>query len=166
MQSFSAAAAESFGSDSSGHSGFSCRSPEKSSRQSQSSAASGKDGEDDQEVMSPLKAPDAQKRSPGDQDAVKRSSRTLFQEKNKPDDQVPRKRKAKVGEENSTLPADGTLALVPSGLVKDRVSKMAGVPSEGSKEAAELLKKQCLSHPTQNIARSAAAAPGSPRRAQ
>jgi hypothetical protein len=47
----------------------------------------------------------------------------------------------------------GTLALVPSGLVKDRVSKMSGDPGGGSKVAAKLLKKQRLSHPSHNTAK-------------
>lgn len=99
------------------------------------------------------------------------ASRALFQKQQKPDEQVPRKRKAKgVGEASDVpdlnFPVGGTLALVPSGLVKDRVSKMSGDPGGGSKVAAELLKKQRLSHPSHNTARSAAAALGSPRRAQ
>jgi hypothetical protein len=71
----------------------------------------------------------------------------LLQEEQKAEEKVYRKRKAKgVGEllavpdlNNTDV---GTLALVPSGLVKDRLSKMSGDHADGSKSAAELLKKQ------------------------
>lgn len=96
---------------------------------------------------------------------------SLFLEKQKPNEQAHRKRKAKgVGEPSATSdlnnPTDGTLALVSSGLVEDPVSKMSGDVGEGKKESAELLKKQLLSQPNETTARLVVAMPGSPRRAQ
>lgn len=81
----------------------------------------------------------------------------------------PCKRKSKgTGPGTQTLelniPLEGSTAIVPIGLVNSRVSQLGGNEESSGGSMIETLKKQ--KHGTNQIARSAAAAVSSPRRAQ
>lgn len=132
---------------------------------------SGKGADDEDEVLSPMKtnAAGTGERNSGEEGFLN-TSRQLFQAKK--GDGVPktRKRKPKGVAAASTpdlnLPAVDTSALIPLGLVSSRVQDLAkfGDGSEITK-IDDLPKKQKHSSKSQN-AGSAAAAGGSPRRAQ
>lgn len=107
-----------------GNSAFSRRTSEKGdNHQSHSSTGSGKGVADDDVVVSPLKGTNEKVVHDGAKEGG-HAHQPLFQEKKKSDMQAQRKRKAKGVGEASTTPdlntlITDTLALVPSGLVKD-----------------------------------------------
>jgi hypothetical protein len=122
----------------------------------------------EEEITSPLKGPipDVTKGTEGLRSGV---YRPLFQAKKGSEQKSARKRKSKPAPSEATpdlnLPTVDSTALVPAGLVSSRVSQLVRDQEEGVESKEELLKKQKMC-PTTNVARSAAAATGSPRRAQ
>lgn len=180
IQSFGGAAADSFGSGSSSASrpprGFQSKSENsRSSRGDEAShSSSGHVGEsDDHEVQSPLK------QQPGSQSdasevgrakSVTGAGKQLFGSREEEPRQVYRKRKSKVANEQSltpdlNLPVMDSSAIVPVGRVCSRVNQFDGGSENSGESMIETLKKQRRGNNNQN-ARSAAAAIGSPRRAQ
>jgi hypothetical protein len=122
----------------------------------------------EEEITSPLKGPIpvVTKGTEGPRSGV---YRPLFQAKKGSEQKSARKRKSKPAPSEATpdlnLPTVDSTALVPAGLVSSRVSQLVRDQEEGVESKEELLKKQKMC-PTTNVAGSAAAATGSPRRAQ
>lgn len=179
MQSFADAAAESYGS---GSSSGSRHSREKARRSEEKRPAAGGNQnsqpamgendeatEGDEEVTSP-----PEKQATGVKDKISSSAggacRDLFNAK-KDDRVVVRKRNSKgTGSRLSmtpdlNLPVVDPTAIVPMGLVNVRVHQLVGSGDTGDSMTEELLKRQRRMDNSQ-LARSAAAANGSPRRAQ
>jgi hypothetical protein len=158
-QGFAEAAAESLGSVSSSSSKHT-RGSSKQQEEEMPKETYGTDRDD--EVTSPLKekTPVVDKNK---NTAPLVASRPLFQSK------PARKRKTKTVPGSATpdlnLPVQDPLALVPAGTVSARISQLDGVQEEDREGKEELLKKQKMCSTTFD-ARSAAAADGSPRRAQ
>jgi hypothetical protein len=158
-QGFAEAAAESLGSVSSSSSKHT-RGSSKQQEEEMPKETYGTDRDD--EVTSPLKekTPVVDKNK---NTAPPVASRPLFQSK------PARKRKTKTVPGSATpdlnLPVQDPLALVPAGTVSARISQLDGVQEEDREGKEELLKKQKMCSTTFD-ARSAAAADGSPRRAQ
>ncbi|XP_012701525.1 uncharacterized protein LOC101786648 [Setaria italica] len=169
LQSFAAAAAASYGSGSS--SGFkqtsSNRSGARGSRHANSSRHSESQVGDSEEleIESPIKH--TEQGAHADTSGV---SRNLFQAMDEDQRLAPRKRKSKpssrgVHTPDLNIPIEGgSNAIVPIGLVNSRVSQLDGAGDSSGNSMIEQLKKQKRGEP--NDARSAAAASGSPRRAQ
>jgi hypothetical protein len=122
---------------------------------------------EDQEVQSPLK------KQSGDASVEKGkvgagASRQLDLQGNEFNHHPPRKRKSKVtGPATQTpdlnIPVDGSSAIVPVGLVNSMVNQLDGGTDNSGDSMIETLKKQKRGNT--HIARSAAAASSSPRRA-
>jgi hypothetical protein len=176
LQSFSEAAAEIFGSASSGNSKNSRGTASRSDDQHTSRRAGTPIRREEEEITSPMKQPEVRDKGGNDPPLVNVSTnRQLFQARKEGSTRVPRKRKSKSSNPNSSqtpdlnLPVMDTLVVVPTGLVSSRVNQLHGVgeSSENAPTAAsdELTKKQKRTN-TQTNAGSAAAASGSPRRAQ
>lgn len=166
LQGFAQAAAESFGSSSTAAPWNSHGSEGKREEHQKQKGCRGKGGAEETEVASPPKYPTGASQEkeknvePGGAcqqvDSAKRGEMGK---------QAVRKQKNKSSGSASdlNLPVGASSAIIPHGLVLDRVSQLATNSGVGVK-ADELLKKQKM---TQNQdARSAAAAGGSPRRAQ
>lgn len=180
LQSFTDAAAESFGSGNSssarptrsmsGRSGDDVE-KERGMEDSRSNVASANRLEEDEEITSPLKRPTS--KANGKEPAASGVGRCLFQEGKDDGKKVFRKRKPRRGESQMSqtpdlnLPVDDMSALVPSGLVSSRVNQLGGAwgTTEGEEDLEEMLEKQKRTTQTTDE-RSAAAARGSPRRAQ
>jgi len=167
MQSFSEAAAESYGSGS-----FSASKPSKrASGNSDDLRSENLKGtqtvEKDVEVTSPLKERGARTANASSKHGT---TRQLFQAKKGEQQQTVRKRKSKVVSGIPTtapdlnLPMD-TTALVPAGLVSSRVNQLAGTRDGNEDGQTEVPKKQKCSTNSDD-ARSAAAVDDSSRRAQ
>jgi hypothetical protein len=167
LQSFSKAAAEAYGSGSLW-----------TSKQSRGSATRSGDGPsenlkrtsvfEEEEVTSPHKVnPSSEKRVAL---AATNVSRLLFQARKEEGQKKQMKRKSKVSSSHTTpdlnLPVGDETSLVPRGLVSTRVNQIDGeADGAGTVTSDELTKKQKRSN-TQTKGGSAAAAGGSPRRAQ
>ncbi|CAN6284607.1 unnamed protein product [Urochloa humidicola] len=160
LQSFGAAAVESFGS--SYGSGRSSSSHQHSERRPMAHATEkAKEKADEEEVTSPLKKESLEKETRGTR---KGTSKQLFQAKERPEIMVQRKRKPEGTKDTSKLNSSTTaMAIVPAGLVSDRLAQLGDTSGQAATEE-EVQKKQKVSN-TIN-ARSAAAAKDSPRRAQ
>jgi hypothetical protein len=164
VQSFAGAVAESFGSGSSTYrpSKDQCRSSDDRSSlgdESRFSTSEPKEKLDEREVQSPLKMRNA--------GGTAGKGQSVLEETNT---KLPRKRKSKgTGQNLQTLDlnalAEASNAIVPVGLVNSRVSQQDGGSENSGVSMVEKLKKQKIGTTSQN-ARSAAAASGSPRRAQ
>jgi hypothetical protein len=174
VQSFADAAAEAFGSTSSGNSKHSRGTASRSGDHRSDGRAETQVRDEEVEVTSPLKQPETrgkEKEEPPQGNV--NASRQLFQARRDSTNRAPRKRKSKTSNPSQTpdlnLPVVNSLAVVPSGLVSSRVNQItgAGERSENAPTATsdELAKKQRRTN-TQTCAGSAAAASGSPRRAQ
>lgn len=167
-QSFTEAAAESFGSGSSA-----------SSKQSQGSVPRTEDARSSEpkrtsrrkeEVQSPLKAA-AVDTDEGAQEAVSASCK-LFQAQKVESQIVLRKRKAKGSGSSVSLapdlniPVGSSTELVPVGLVSERVNQLGRSNEEAGVSASEVSPKKQKRPKSHQNARSAVAAGSSPRRAQ
>lgn len=102
--------------------------------------------------------------------SVTGAGKQLFGSREEEPRQVYRKRKSKVANEQSltpdlNLPVMDSSAIVPVGRVCSRVNQFDGGSENSGESMIETLKKQRRGNNNQN-ARSAAAAIGSPRRAQ
>lgn len=168
LQSFAGAAAESFGTGASSASRQTGRFSQSESRGSMSGSrrsGSQMDDSEETEVQSPLKNKEGRHTQAATASGVSRSLNL------QPDDdgRLDRKRKSEgqsADEEALDLnnPPVGSNALVPVGMVSARVNQM-DVEGDGSRDSMlEKLKKQRRG--SNSHARSAAAADGSPRRAQ
>ncbi|CAN6287729.1 unnamed protein product [Urochloa humidicola] len=158
LQSFGAAAAESIGN--SQGSGRSSSSRHSSDRRSMANAKD-KEKADEEEITSPLKKEtlkeDIKKAKGG-------TSKQLFKAKDHQDPMVQRKRKPEgKGDAPDLNPPATSMAIVPSGMVSNRIAQLGSTSGQAVTEE-EVPKKQKVSNTT--IARSAAAADDSPRRAQ
>jgi hypothetical protein len=171
LQSFSEAAAETFGSASSGNSKHSRGTASRSDDQHTTGRAGTPVRREEEEITSPMKQPEVRDKGGNDPPLVNVStSRQLFQARKEGSTRVPRKRKSKSSNPNSSqtpdlnLPVMDTLVVIPTGLVSSRVNQLHGVEesSENAPTAAsdELTKKQKRTN-TQTNAGSAAAASGS-----
>lgn len=126
--------------------------------------------DDDEEITSPLKeaAPTGSDKPP----SALNASQQMFQAKESGAKTTARKRKSKGSGSNSSqtpdlnLPMVDTTALVPAGLVIDRVNQLAHNAGGGGGMTSEELSKKQRRCNNQNDAKSAAAANSSPRRAQ
>ncbi|CAN6232539.1 unnamed protein product [Urochloa humidicola] len=158
MQSFGAAAAESFG-NSYGN-GRPSSSRQNSDRRPMAQAKE-KEKADEEEVTSPLKKESLEKEK---RRTRKGTSKQLFQAKERPENMFQRKRKPEGKKDTSNLnPSAMEMAIVPAGLVSNRLAQL-GDTSDQAVSEEEGQKKQKVSNTTN--ARSAAAAGDSPRRAQ
>lgn len=140
------------------------RRPEKS--------AHGNSREEEDEVSSPLKNQNAGA-SGGDTMQKGEVGRQLFQSQKGGTLNVLRKRKAKGSGGSSssltpdlTIPADETPALVPAGLVSQRVNQLGKSSGEVGTSASEASPKKQKKSKPQTTALSAGAADGSSRRAK
>jgi hypothetical protein len=176
LQSFSEAAAETFGSASSSTSRQSRGSGNLSGDRRPVGGRSSPTKDGGEEVSSPLKTDGpSNKNGKGETLANPSASRQLFHTKKDEIKRVPRKRKSKTASPGASqtpdlnLPAKDTMVVVPTGFVSSRVSEIDGdgeeldTPSLVSSD--ELTKKQ-KRNTTQTKATSAVAARDSPRRAQ
>ncbi|XP_021321392.1 uncharacterized protein LOC8058002 [Sorghum bicolor] len=174
LQSFAAAAAESFGSgsssglrrsDSTGRTGGKAPLSGDSTRRSASQVGNS----EEPEVQSPMKQQQKGKEQ-GDMAAVSKVSRQLdIQVLEEDFRQVPRKRKSKPLPKNAQTPdpnvaLGSSSALVPAGVVNSRVNLFDATVDSSGNSLIEILKKQKRGN-NQN-AGSAAAVDDSPRRAQ
>jgi len=155
--SFGQAAAESYGSSS-------ARTPPSGSRQSPDDRTDDKrnarDVEDGEEMISPVKTSgsDPSKRNATPKELVVNDEEMM-------EKSGARKRKSKgrsSSNPDTNLPALGT-GVVPAGMVSERINQLGSASSQGEK-TTEAPKKQKTAY--NKNARSAAAAGGSPRRAQ
>jgi len=165
VQNFTEAAAESFGS------GSSAASKQSRSSMPRSDPKNGAGRDDEEEVLSPLKNPPV--KSDGGSMGAAVASRELFPSKNKDDFQIAlRKRKAKGSvlspsvTPDLNVPALESAALVPAGLVTERVNQLGKSGGEVDANASEVSRKKQKRSKSHSNAISAAAASGSPRRAQ
>lgn len=170
LQGLAQAAAETFGSASSSSSRQQRRSASREEKNAATVPEAHVDEHDGKEVVSPLKRKEPEKEN-GKEKAPDKTRQNLFPSKamEKPWKIYAKKRKAKGHDESSThgeslipVPSEGDMSLVPVGMVQARLSELAGNRDGAGKESEELPKKQRVSPK----ARSAAAADGSPRRAQ
>jgi hypothetical protein len=127
--------------------------------------------DDEEEVLSPLKNPPA--KSDGGSMGAAVASRELFPGNNKDDYQILlRKRKAKGSASGPSVtpdlnvPAPESAALVQVGLVAERVNQLGKNGGEVDANVSEVSPKKQKRSKSHSNARSAAAASGSPRRAQ
>lgn len=120
-------------------------------------------------MISPLKTRVPEARAGRDQ-AETNANRQLFQAQRSDEQPKVRKRKSKGSNSSQTpdlnLPAVDTMALVPIGLVADRVNQMAKQGDETGGHASEDMAKKQRRFSNQSHAGSAAAADSSPRQAQ
>jgi hypothetical protein len=172
FQGFAEAAAESFGSGSS--SGYR---PSRTSRGSgrewsqwdeggsRQSSSESRDVKDPLEVQSPLKAPEPEQRDKSTGDG--KTSRRLDMDVEIDARQLARKRKSKgaVQTPDLNIPASGSNAIIPIGLVNSRVYQLDGDSQSSGGSLQETIKKQRRGSNALN-ARSATAANRSSRRAQ
>ncbi|CAO2195035.1 unnamed protein product [Urochloa humidicola] len=180
LQSFVDAAAESYGSGTSSGArstrGLSGRpdgrragSREDGARRS-ATTADARGNEDGEEVTSPLKNL-VREEPKGKEKATGNAGRQLFQIEKEDGRKTVKKRKQKRDSTSSSqtpdlnVPIVDSSVLVPAGLVSSRMNQLVGSRESADGATDELNKKQKTSNTTPN-ARSAAAASGSPRRAQ
>ena len=168
IQGLAQAAAESFGSTSSLNPRQSHRSTPREGKSTSSTSDANGAGINDKEVLSPLK-----RKEPEADHGLKTTSshvgQNLFpgEELVLPRQNVVKKRKAKRQTAGVITPdtigaTGGGVLLVPIGTVQARLSELAGTREGKGKDSEELPKKQRVSPD----AKTAAAAEGSPRRAQ
>jgi FtsZ-interacting cell division protein ZipA len=173
---FSDAAAGTFGSASSSTSKQPRRSANLSGEWRSEERNKNPDQEDGEEVSSPLKKVDQRDDTGKEKMLASNAGRQLFQARKEESQSVPRKRKSKTANPESSqtpdlnLPAKVMMAVVPMGLVSSRTMNQidgdgheTGTPTTATSD--ELTKKQKRTN-TQPNARSAAAAGSSPRWAQ
>jgi hypothetical protein len=169
-QSFQEAAAESFGSGSSTGSKHSKGSVSKSNEQGSKNPIHENEREEEEEVLSPLK--NQASKSDSDTRKATDASRQLFHSKKDESQIILRKRKAKGSGGSSSLTPDlnlpviDTSALVPAGLVSERVIQLGKTGGEVGANVSEASPKKQKRSKSQTHALSAATAGGSPRRAQ
>lgn len=171
-QSFHEAAAESFGSGSSTGSKYSRASVSRSEEMHSKNSTHG-DGKDVEEEVQSLLKQQSQRAADGSREEAD-TGRQLFQSQKGETQSVQRKRKAKGSGGSSALAPDlnlpviDTSALVPTGIVLERVNKLdkSGGEVGVTASASEALPKKQRRSRSQSHARSAAAADGSPRQAQ
>jgi hypothetical protein len=126
--------------------------------------------EEEEEVLSPLK--NHASKSDSDTRKATDASRQLFHRKKDESQIILRKRKAKGSGGSSSLTPDlnlpviDTSALVPAGLVSERVIQLGKTGGEVGANVSEVSPKKQKRSKSQTHALSAATAGGSPRRAQ